>query len=165
VIKKAIAFTDNEPVLFAGFVATLMLGGAFAFQQAGYPPCDLCWWQRYPYMAIMGFSLVGTVVKAIPQKALLFVLAALFLTDAGIAAFHVGVEQRWWEGLSTCSSFVNYTDNINDALDAIMNAPIVRCDEVAWSLFGVSMAGYNMLIALAMTAFCAQKFVGISKKA
>ena len=158
-LKKAVAFTDKEPVLFAGLVAALMLGSAFAFQFiGGLPPCELCWWQRYPYMAIMGVALLGTAVKAIPQKLLLLVLTALFLTDTGIALFHVGVEQRWWEGLSTCSSYVDFTDNVSDALDAIMNAPVVRCDEIAWSLFGISMAGYNMLIALAMSIFCLKAF-------
>jgi len=158
-LKKAIAFTDDQPVLFAGIVAGLILGTAFASQIfGGLAPCELCWWQRYPYMAIIGVSLVGTFVKAIPQKLLLLLLAALFLTDAGLALFHVGVEQHWWEGLPTCSSTIDFTDNIKDALDAIMNTAVVRCDEVAWSLFGVSMAGYNMLAALVMSSFLAAKF-------
>jgi disulfide bond formation protein DsbB len=156
-IATAQKFANSQPVLFAGFMAALILGSAFAFQLAGYPPCELCWWQRYPYMAIMGVTLVALAVKAIPEKFVLLLLAALFLTDAGIAGFHVGVEQRWWEGLSTCSSFVDLSDNLNDAVDAIMNAPLIRCDEIAWSLFGISMAGYNMLIALGMTVFCAKK--------
>lgn len=71
--------------------------------------------------------------------------------------FHVGVEQRWWEGISTCSSAVGITDTVNDALDAIMNAPLIRCDEIAWSLFGVSMAGYNFILATALTVFCVRK--------
>lgn len=150
--------SDEQPVLFAGVAAALILGTAFASQFfGGLAPCELCWWQRYPYMAAMGVALVGTAVKAVPQKYILLLLAAIFLTDAGIALFHVGVEQRWWEGLSTCSGFVDLTDNVNDALDAILNAPVIRCDEVAWSLFGISMAGYNMLAALGMTLFCVKK--------
>lgn len=158
-LKKTIEFTGNKPVLFAGLMAAIILGIAFASQVfGGLAPCELCWWQRYPYMVIMGVALAGTAIKAIPQKLLLLLLAALFLTDAGIALFHVGVEQRWWQGLSTCSSTVEFTDNISDALEAIMNAPVVRCDEVAWSLFGISMAGYNMLIAIVMSVFCLKAF-------
>ena len=80
-----------------------------------------------------------------------------FAVDAGIAGYHVGVEQRWWEGLQTCSSLVDVTDNLNAALDAIMNAPVIRCDEIAWSLFGISMAGYNMVAALGLSIFCIKK--------
>lgn len=148
---------NRDPVLFSGIVAALLLAAAFGFQMAGYPPCELCWWQRYPYMAVMGLALLATGLKALPRKLVLVGLAALFLTDAGIAGFHFGVEQRWWEGLATCSGYVNITDNINDALDAIMEAPVIRCDEIAWSLFGLSMAGYNFLIALGMSLFCLKK--------
>jgi disulfide bond formation protein DsbB len=109
-------------------------------------------------MAIMALALIGTAVKAAPERLLLILLALLFLTDAGIAGFHVGVEQRWWEGLSTCSGYVNVTDDINAAVDAIMNAPLIKCDEIAWSLFGVSMAGYNMILALGMALFCFKSF-------
>ena len=155
--QSIISLPHRDPVLFAGVVATLVLASAFAFQLAGYPPCDLCWWQRYPYMGVMAVSLLATGIRALPRRLVLMVLALLFLADAGIAAFHFGVEQRWWEGLQTCSGYVNMTDNINDALDAIMKAPVIRCDEIAWSLFGISMAGYNFLIALGMTLFCAKK--------
>lgn len=157
-LANVIKFTDEQPVLFAGVAATLIVGTAFASQIfGGLPPCELCWWQRYPYFGAMAVALIGTAVKAIPEKFVLLLLALIFLGDAGIAGFHVGVEQRWWEGLQTCSGFVEYTDNINEALDAIMNAPIVRCDEIAWSLFGISMAGYNMVAALALAVFCLKK--------
>jgi len=159
-LNTAKTFTDEQPVLFAGLMAATLLGSAFAFQLAGYPPCELCWWQRYPYMAIMAVTIIATAVKTLPSKIILLLLGLLFLTDAGIAAFHVGVEQRWWEGLDTCSGFVDITDNVNEALAAIMDAPLIRCDEIAWSLFGISMAGYNMIIAAGMAAFCFAKSKG-----
>ncbi|TNE63243.1 MAG: disulfide bond formation protein B [Alphaproteobacteria bacterium] len=143
----------SQPVLFAGVAATVILGTAFGFQLAGYHPCELCWWQRYPYMAIMAVSLLAVAFKA-PARPVLMLLALLFLGEAGIAGFHAGVEQRWWEGLSTCSGAVEITDNIDAALKAIMDAPVIRCDEIAWSLFGISMAGYNFFIALGLAAFC-----------
>jgi len=150
-------FTDREPVLFAGIMAALILGSAYGFQFAGYPPCELCWWQRYPYMAIIPLALIGHFVPAIPRKYVLFALACLFLGDAGIAVFHVGVEQRWWEGLATCSGFIEIADSVDAALDAIMNSPIIRCDNIAWSLFGISMAGYNAIAAFVMAVFCLKK--------
>ena len=156
-VSDVTKFPKEQPILFAGIAAAVLLGTAFTFQRFGYPPCELCWWQRYPYMAVVAVSLIAAAVKTLPQKLILLLLSALFLTDAGIAGFHVGVEQRWWEGLEGCSGFVKYTDDINATLQAIMDAPLVKCDEIAWSLFGISMAGYNMLIALGMAAFCFKK--------
>jgi disulfide bond formation protein DsbB len=73
------------------------------------------------------------------------------LIGGGIAAFHVGVEQHWWTGTPGCG--VPATSNSIEEMRAqIMAAPVVRCDQVAWSLFGISMAGYNILISLVLAA-------------
>jgi disulfide bond formation protein DsbB len=82
--------------------------------------------------------------------------AALALAiGAGIAIFHVGVEQHWWVGTAECG--VTETANSIEALKAkILGTAPVRCDEVAWSLFGISMAGYNALVSLALAAFAFQ---------
>ena len=153
--QNPLLWPPRDPVLFAGLVAAALLAGAYAFQYAGYPPCELCWWQRYPYMAAVILALLTKLVRALPVKFMLALLALLFAADAGIAAFHVGVEQKWWEGLASCSAYVDMSGGVDAALDAIMSAPVVRCDEIAWSLFGISMAGYNFLIALGMTLFLA----------
>jgi len=153
-----LSMPQRDPVLFAGIAATVILAGAFGFQLAGYHPCEMCWWQRYPYMAIMAVALIASAVPTLPRKPILLLLALLFLVDAGLAGFHVGVEQRWWEGITTCSGMVSVTDSVNDALAAIMDAPLIRCDEIAWSLFGISMAGYNFLLATAMTVFCLRRY-------
>ncbi|WP_262693868.1 disulfide bond formation protein B [Kordiimonas aquimaris] len=162
-LKAIINKANAQPVLFAGVAAATILGTAFGFQLAGYHPCEMCWWQRYPYMVIMAIALIHQIAPRIPQKIILLLLAIAFAVDAGIAGFHVGVEQRWWEGLTTCSSFVSVTDDVNAALAAIMDAPLIRCDEIAWSLFGISMAGYNFIAASVMTVFCVKRISGSSK--
>ena len=35
---------------------------------------------------------------------------------------------------------------------ALLQQPVVRCDEIAWSLFGISMAGWNFLLSLGLAA-------------
>lgn len=133
-----------------------ILGGAFAFQFiGGLHPCALCLWQRYPYAAVIGLAGLGAGLARAgvkrPQLAILMGLcAAAFLIDAGIAGFHVGVEQKWWEGLSTCTGTTGGAASTEELLNKLLAAPVVRCDEIAWSMFGISMAGYNFLLALAL---------------
>ncbi|MCJ9428429.1 disulfide bond formation protein B [Kordiimonas marina] len=143
---------NRQPVLFAGLAALVILGSAYGFQAAGYAPCDLCWLQRYPYMAIIPIAFIAHFIKA-PVKPVLILLGLLFLADAGIAAYHVGVEQKWWQGPTECTASGLLSDDPAEALKAIMNAPLVRCDEIAWSLFGISMAGYNFIVALGLALF------------
>jgi len=128
-------------------IPAALLGGAYAFQYlGGLYPCEMCWWQRYALFAALAFA--GLSFAAPRHRAL--------VASSLIGAYHAGVEYKWWEGFTTCSSLVQFEPGA-DPLAAIMAAPKVRCDEVQWSLFGISMAGYNFLIsgaaALAVFAF------------
>jgi disulfide bond formation protein DsbB len=124
-------------------VPPLLLGGAYLSEYAfGLVPCEMCWWQRYAHFAALAIALLSTVLA---HKRLWIALAGIAILVAGlIGGFHAGVEYGWWEGLTACSTL-----NVGggDPLEAIMNAPVVRCDEVQWSLFGISLAGFNFLIS------------------
>lgn len=124
-------------------VPALLLAGAYISQYGfGLFPCEMCWWQRYPHFAAIGLALLSTVA---PPKRLWLVLAALAILCSGlIAAFHAGVEYGWWEGITACASTVEAG---GDPLEAIMNAPLVRCDVAPWTLAGISLAGFNFIIS------------------
>lgn len=150
--------TLRSPVLLIGLASLAILGSAFAFEHwGGLAPCELCWWQRYVYMlaaalAFLGFSLERAGAHFMVRW-MMGVLAAVFLVGAGIAVFHVGVEQQWWRGLESCAAN-DLKGDIEMMLNKLMATPIARCDEVAWSLFGISMAGYNVLLSLGLAAVC-----------
>ena len=139
------ALTSSEKLAqrLALAVPALLLGGAYLSEYGfGLVPCEMCWWQRYAHFAALGIALVSTVAA---PKRVWVALAGLAILVAGlIGGFHAGVEYGWWEGLTACS-----TPSLGggDPLEAIMNAPLVRCDEVQWSLFGISLAGWNFLIS------------------
>ncbi|MFO1057468.1 MAG: disulfide bond formation protein B [Dongiaceae bacterium] len=137
-------------VMLAGILA---LGTAFLAQfVGGLAPCELCLWQRYPYGVAIGLAALAMVFAPSAGAARVFLaLAALaILASAGIAAFHVGVEQKWWQGLASCSGTINLKGSATDLARQLTAAPVVRCDAVPWSLFGISMAGYNFLFATAV---------------
>ena len=67
-----------------------------------------------------------------------------------LAIFHVGVEQKYWSGPNSCSNASIEGLTTDQLLDKIMSAPIVRCDEIAWELMGISMAGWNVLISFGL---------------
>jgi disulfide bond formation protein DsbB len=123
-------------------VPLALLGGAYLSQYGfGLYPCEMCWWQRYPHFAAI---VLGAAGLATGRNAL-SALALLALATSGlIGAFHAGVEYNWWEGLTACTSAVPVG---GDPLEAIMNAPIVRCDVAPWTLLGISLAGFNFLIS------------------
>lgn len=147
--------------LLLAAASAAMLGGAFAFQYiGGLAPCVLCIWQRWPYAAVIALGLIGAALARCtgPERgavAAMIALAALALfVDAGIAGFHVGVEQKWWEGTQACVGVPSGAKTADELLAELLAATkVVRCDEVAWSLAGISMAGYNMIAALGLGVF------------
>ena len=145
--------------LLAAAASAALLGAALLFQYVGgLYPCVLCIYQRIPYALVIVLGLAGYFASRgsdtpSPTAILLAAACALaFLTDGGIAIFHVGVEQGWWSGTDGCVGGAIDTSSIEAMRDAILNAPAVRCDDVAWSMLGISMAGWNALAALGLAA-------------
>ena len=139
------------------FASATVLGAALFSQYAGgLEPCVLCVYQRAPYAAAIALAAAGFAMARDRRAVggLHGLAAAVFLIGAGIAAYHVGVEWRWWAGTEACAGAgAGGARSVDELRAQIMSAPAVRCDEVAWSLFGVSMAGYNFLVSLALAGF------------
>jgi disulfide bond formation protein DsbB len=132
--------------LLAVVVPAVLLGGAYLSQYGfGLYPCEMCWWQRYPHFAALALAFMAFArLSARPLVA----LAGIAIAASGlIGGFHAGVEYGWWDGLTRCTSSM-FAQGGN-SLDAIMNAPVIRCDTAPWSLLGISLAGWNFLFSIA----------------
>ena len=133
------------------FLAVTALGSALTSQYAfGLNPCPLCLYQRWPYAIIIGLSLIAVLMglknKGKAVSGLVFLCGLALLAGGVIASYHVGVEQHWWKSfLEGCT--INF-DNTQDLLKQIEGTKAARCDEIPWSMFGISMAGYNAIISL-----------------
>ena len=120
------------------------MAGALGSQYiGGLVPCEMCVWQRWPHYAAIGLAALAFVL---PQRALVWLAALAILISGGIGIFHAGVEYHWWEGLTQCSQVPGSSGSGNILAD-IMKTPLVRCDQAQWSLFGISLAGYNAIIS------------------
>lgn len=124
-------------------VPALLLAGAYLSQYGfGLYPCEMCWWQRYPHFAAIALAFVACLRP--PGRAWTALAGAAILISGLIGGFHAGVEYGWWEGVTSCTMPVSSGE---DALEAIFNAPLIRCDVAPWTLFGVSLAGWNFLFS------------------
>lgn len=122
----------------------LMAGALGSQYLGGLAPCEMCLWQRWPHYAAIGLAALAFVL---PQRALVWLAALAILISGGIGIFHAGVEYHWWEGLTQCSQ-VPGSGGSGNILADIMKTPLVRCDQAQWSLFGISLAGYNAIISI-----------------
>lgn len=146
--------------LYVVLASLLTLATAHGFEHiGGLRPCALCLEQRGAYWLAVGFGAAGALtwrqpaLAATPAPRVLVVgmiLALLYGTY--LAGFHTGVEQGWWEGPPSCTSTGG-----RSLAEMLQDGPndIVMCDEIPWALFGISMAGYNFLIAATLTSWAA----------
>jgi disulfide bond formation protein DsbB len=142
-------------LIFAAAASAILLAVAHGFETFGHmAPCELCLHQREGYWIALGVAVVGIVAsrirRAAPQ-AFTLLLGLIFLGEAALAAFHAGVEWRWWPGPASCTGghgVVKPSDMM--ALLKGVKIAVVQCDQAAWRLLGLSMAGWNALVALAL---------------
>jgi disulfide bond formation protein DsbB len=139
----------NLAVLAAAGSAALLLG-ALAFQYiGGLAPCPMCIWQRWPHGAAI---LAGVLMLAMPARLWPILGAGAAGATGAIGVFHTGVERGWWEGPSTCTSGPIGNLTPQQLMDSILSAPLVRCNEVAWEMWGLSMASWNAVLSFALMA-------------
>jgi disulfide bond formation protein DsbB len=138
---------DRKTTLIAFLIVSMLtISGAWIFQWLGYAPCPLCLKQRWAWYAAA--ALAALLYFAAPSSR--WGLAALALVMAGSAAFgayHAGVEWKFWPGPDTCGG------DLAGGLPTLTNDPVVRCDEPALLVFGLSLAAWNAVISAALAAF------------
>jgi disulfide bond formation protein DsbB len=129
--------------LIALLLPLALLGGALGSQYiGGLHPCEMCYWQRWPHGAAIVLAALSFVARAATSRKLTLLAAIAIAISGAIGVYHAGVEAHVLQGLTTCTA--NGARSLND----ILNAPLVRCDQVQWSFLGISMAGWNAIFSL-----------------
>jgi disulfide bond formation protein DsbB len=155
---------ETHAAAFIALVGLLTIGGFFFFQYVlGYPPCPLCLDQRkafYVAVPLAALLVLGASYGA-SRKVLLLGFAAIavaMLWNTGLSAYHAGVEWKFWPGPTDCSGPINSIGTTTDLMKSLQNIRIVRCDEAAWRLFGVSLAGYDVIVSFVLVLAAAFGF-------
>jgi disulfide bond formation protein DsbB len=171
---SATAHDDARPALVAALaisaVAATTLAGAWFFQLVlDIRPCPLCLEQRYVYyLAIpLGALIALAAAKDVTRAVLLGGLAILGLAALGnavLGTYHAGVEWGFWQGPTDCSGPIGDLGNAGSLLQRLDTVKVIRCDEVQWRFLGLSLAGYNALISLAMAAIAAWGIVRTARR-
>lgn len=152
--------SPRSALLLVSLAALATIAGAWIFEWAGYLPCPLCLWQRWPYYAVIPTGLAAAAVAGGREKSGQAALHAIAVVMAGSALFgiyHSGVEWKWWPGPGTCSGSLS-------GILPDLSKPVVRCDEPAIRILGLSLAGWNAIVSTGLSwfAFLAARAQGSS---
>ncbi len=138
-------------------LAAATVGGAWIFQAFGVAPCELCLTERLPYYAGIVVSALAIVLalrgERIVLKASFVALFLIFAAGAALGAYHAGVEWHFWPGPADCTGTFKKAGSAAEFLKQLQTVKVVRCDEVALRIMGLSLAGWNAVISVALAAW------------
>lgn len=151
-----IRFDVLTPAQIASLIALAALGAlaaAWTFQGLGYAPCELCFLQRWPYYLATPVALASVFASPTGQRLGFAALTLLFVGGAVLALYHSGVEWKLWPGPSTCTGAATpKASSMDDFMKQLEAARVVRCDEAALRIFGLSFAGWNAILSSGLAA-------------
>ncbi len=141
----------NKIFKISFFISSVMLLSAFYleyFHDAF--PCDLCITQRWFHALIISYSLIAVLIlekNFITEKLILIGLSLTWIASSIAGLYHFGIEMNFWSGPDGCSSSIDFS---KDLLKYLLNKSPIKCDEVMFNIFGLSLAGWNALISFVM---------------
>ncbi len=141
--------TRHSLFLIASLGSAALLVGAWTFQYFGLAPCPMCVWQRWPHGIAVALGIISLLQ---PHLVLALLGAAATATTGAIGVYHSGVERGVWKGPSTCGGNDTVGLSADQLLERIMEAPLVRCNEVAWQMFGVTIPNLNAALSFTLAA-------------
>ncbi|MBT3916466.1 MAG: disulfide bond formation protein B [Rhodospirillaceae bacterium] len=149
--------TEKADKIVLGVLLLASIGAlatAFTAQYVfGLEPCILCKYQRVPYFAVILFAGIGMHIEMADHAGTLKVVGVIFLLGAALAFYHNGVEQHWWEAATSCGSGGGDTlTTFKNFANQLMTKMPKRCDQIDWTLFGLSMTVYNTVTSIGLAA-------------
>jgi disulfide bond formation protein DsbB len=157
-----LSLSIRQVALAIALAAAATVGGALVFEHVfGYVPCKLCLIQRNPYYIAIPLGIVAALVPPRWGRMGLWLLVLVFVVSVGLGAYHAGVEWGFFAGPSDCGGGSGAAaGNVGDFLNQLQTTRVVSCTEAAWRFLGLSLAGWNVLISLALAAFAAKAAAG-----
>ena len=139
--------------------ALIVLAAVWILQALGYAPCELCLTERYAFYANAPLALIAAWAASrgadTPARALLALIALVFLANVGLAFYHVGVEEHWWPGPTACTGALNAPVDVKDLMKELNATRVVNCDEVQLRILGLSLAGWDAVASAALALYAA----------
>lgn len=133
---------------------SVLVSALFIDYYLDFDPCVLCVYQRIPYVIILFASLATFFVDPKHRLNILLLISVAVIGGVGVAIYHTGVEQAWWNPTTRCVPHIILQENTtyDDFMKQVNAAPIGDCSKPAFRILGFSLAEMNVIINLLLLA-------------
>ena len=139
------------------------LGAAYFIQHIlGHKPCNLCLIERLPYIFAIIIISLGLILKKF-EKAIIILLALIFITATIISFYHFGIEQGFFKESLVCNLDSSITNLSKEDLIKELQQQTVSCKDVSFRIFGLSLATINTIISLILSVIIIKLFLNYGK--
>ena len=133
-----------------GLAAILLAWASQIF--GGLVPCELCLEQRWAYYwGLPVLALILAFWNRLPLTVwyvAMAIVTVIFAWGTYMGSFHAGVEWGFWPGPTACTGVGD-----SFSFESLNNlTPVIGCDVVQFRFLGISLAGYNALVSVAVVA-------------
>jgi disulfide bond formation protein DsbB len=157
VIEAILPSTQTGRALLILLAVLATLAAVWILQGLGYAPCELCLAERHAFYAATPLAALTAFLASQsfhgPARVGFALIALIFLGNAVFAFYHVGVEEHWWAGPTACTGSLSGPVDVKDLLKSLNSARVVRCDEVALRILGLSLAGWDVVASAALAIY------------
>ena len=145
------------------FLSIFALVSAYFIQYVlGHQPCNLCLFERVPYLSSIIIILSCFYFKKF-EKISLILLSLIFFFATILSFYHFGIEQGFIKESLVCnlSAGDNFI-NPEELLKSLKEKPI-SCKDVTFRLFGLSLATINIFVSLIVSVITLKLFLDYEK--
>ena len=116
-------------------------------------PCKMCLYQRYPYYFIISIFILFYFFRKISSVWFYILTELAIIFGLFYSIWHVGIEQKLLPGPYSCSESLNEVGTIEKLKEQIVNQAIINCNDISWSMLGLSAATINTILLILFLLF------------
>ena len=132
-------------------VSILALLSAFFIEYIlGHQPCNLCIFERIPYLLSIIIILFNFKFNQF-EKFFILLLSIVFLFGTILSIYHLGIEQGFIQESLVCDLKNGSNLLSKEEILEQLQEKSVSCKDVTFKMFGLSLTSYNILISTLIT--------------
>ena len=139
-------FKNQILIVLVIIYSSILISAYFIEYVLNVPPCQLCYYQRYPYY-FATIVIILAFFKKINLKQVFILLLFTSLISASLSFYHIGIEQSFFDELGSCTSDTK-SNNTENLLKELQMQPVISCKNISFQILGLSLATINFILSI-----------------